>query len=57
MTHASSRIDEAHWSGYSCKTTVMTPDQYVESVLAKYAVPRGPTSSEEVIEDESHAGP
>ena len=25
----------------------MTPDQYVESILAKYAVPRGPTSAAE----------
>lgn len=27
----------------------MTPDQYVESVLAKYAVPRGPTSPAEQL--------
>lgn len=27
----------------------MTPDQYVEAVLAKYAVPRGPTSPAELL--------
>ena len=27
----------------------MTPDQYVESVLAKYQVPRGPTSPAELL--------
>src|SRR5262245_58975870 len=27
----------------------MTPDQYVETILAKYAVPRGPTSPAEQL--------
>lgn len=38
---------ESHWLDLAL--TIMTPDQYVETILAKYAVPRGPNSPAEQL--------